>query len=123
MRFDDFLMRAVEQLAQAVARILKRVQAGEHAQAETELSQAYDALLGGDRVFLGMIDAATLSNLLGSADKTCLLAKLSLLEARVVEARGDAQAGAQLRARAHALSRLAREADPKVACDLSALEG
>ena len=123
MRFDDSLMRAIEQLAQAVARIFKRVQSGEHAQAEAELSEAYDALLGADRVFLGMVDAVTLSNLLGSAEKTCLLAKLSLLEARVREARGEVQAATALRARARALSALARDADAKVACDLSTLEG
>jgi hypothetical protein len=59
VRFDDYLMRMVQQLAQAVARIVKRLEAGEQAEAQTELSAAYDALLGGDRVFLGMVDAAS----------------------------------------------------------------
>ena len=123
MRFDDYLMRAIEQLVQAVARILKRVEAGEHDEAKAELSDAYDTLLGGDRVFLGMVDAATLANLLGSPAKTCLLAKLSLLEARLLEARGDPRGAASLRTRASELSALAREADPKLACDLSEIEG
>ena len=123
MRFDDYLMRAIEQLAQAVARILRRLEAGEHEQAETELAQAYDTLLGGDRVFLGMVDAATLANLLGSAEKTCLLAKLSLIEARLLETRGDALGAAKLRTRASALSALARAADPKIPCDLTDVDG
>jgi hypothetical protein len=122
VRFDDFILRAIAQLAQAVARILKRVQAGEHVEARAELSEAYDALLGADRVFLGMVDAATLANLLGSPDKTCLLAKLSLLEARLAEAHGDAMQAEQLRARARTLSALAREADGGLPCDLGPLD-
>jgi hypothetical protein len=110
VRFDDYLMRAVEQLSALIAAIVGKLRAGSLEEAEQGLSQAYDTLLAGDRVFLDMVDARTLSNLLGSQEKTRLLAKLSLIEAKLSERQGDLARSEQLTARARELAAIARGA-------------
>jgi hypothetical protein len=113
MRFDDYLLRAIEQLSQAIARIVRALRGGDAEQAEQELSQAYDALLGGDRIFLDMVDAATLANLLGSPAKVRVLARLSALEAELARGRGDDALAERLKQRAHALAAIAHREDPQ----------
>ena len=100
MRFDDFVLRAIEQLSQAVASILKLARAGMVDDAARELEAAYGALLGENRVFLGMVDSATLAHLLGSPEKTRLLAELSAAEAELCERRGEHERSARLARRA-----------------------
>jgi hypothetical protein len=114
VRFDDYVLRAIEQLSQAIASILCALKAGSVDEAEAQLASAYEALLASDQVFLGMVDSATLANLLGSPEKVRILAKLSLLEARAVEARGENPRAAQLRSRARELAQLAQRDDPRV---------
>jgi hypothetical protein len=113
MRFDDYLLRAIEELAQAVARIVRSLRGGDIQQAEQELSQSYDALLGADRVFLDMVDAGTLANLLGSPAKVRVLAQLSALEAELARRRGDDSLAERLKQRAHALAAIAHREDPQ----------
>lgn len=113
MRFDDFLMRAIQQLTQAVARILRLTREGEVEEAQRELDGAYDQLLGPDRVFLDMVDGATLGNLLGTPEKARVLAKLSMLEAGLAARRGDAGRAARLRDRANTLRDHAHDEDPR----------
>jgi hypothetical protein len=113
VRFDDYLMRAIEQLTQAIAHILRLSKAGMNDEAESELSDAYGKLLGNDRVFLDMVDSNTLANLLGSPDKVRVLAKLSALDAQLAERRGDGTRSALLRARAEQLRAIAQRDDPQ----------
>lgn len=115
MRFDDYLLRTIEEFNKFVARIVKALREQEEQVAESEIAGAYEALLGGDRVFLGMVDAATLANLLGSADKVRVLARLSALEARLVASQGDAVRSERLLARAHELLAIAHRDDPQEA--------
>jgi hypothetical protein len=105
-------MRAVEQLSALIAAIVGKLKAGSVDEAEQDLSQAYDTLLGGDRVFLDMVDARTLANLLGSPEKTRLLAKLSQIEAKVSEHRGDLARSERLMQRAKELAAIARGDEP-----------
>lgn len=114
MKFDDWIMRTVKQLADAIGTILGLVKAGQNLEAESQVKAAYDTLMGGDAVFLGMVDTATLANLLGSAEKVALLAKLSLAEARLAEAQGDQGRAAGLRARAEQLVAIARRELPEL---------
>jgi hypothetical protein len=113
MRFDDYLLRTLEQFNKFVARIVKALRDEEEQVAESEIAGAYEALLGGDRVFLGMVDTATLANLLGSPDKVRVLARLSALEARLVEKQGDAVRGQRLLVRARELLAIAHRDDPQ----------
>lgn len=113
MRFDDYLLRTLEQFNKFVARIVKALRDDEEQVAESEIAGAYEALLGGDRVFLGMVDTATLANLLGSPDKVRVLARLSALEARLVEKQGDAVRSQRLLVRARELLAIAHRDDPQ----------
>jgi hypothetical protein len=112
MRFDDYLLRALEEFNKFIARIAKALREDDQELAESEIAGAYEALLGGDRVFLGMVDAATMANLLGSADKVRVLARLSVLDARLAQKRGDEARAQRLQARARELLAIAHRDDP-----------
>jgi hypothetical protein len=120
--FDDYLMRTIKQLSEAIASIVRKLRGGKLDDAQLELAQAYDALLEHNRSFLDMVDHATLATLLGSSEKVRLLAQLSSLDARLCEARGDVAGAARLRARASALIAIAAREDPGAYAALEALE-
>lgn len=107
--FDDYVMRMVKQLSEAIASIVRKLRTGARDEAASELAAAYDGLLEHNRSFLDLVDAETLAHLLGSHEKVLLLAKLSWLDA-------DLQAGtpreAALRQRAHKLLAIAAREDP-----------
>ena len=113
MRFDDYLLRAIEQFTQSIARIVRALRGDQEEDAEREIAGAYDALLANDRVFLDMVDPGTLANLLGSPAKVRVLAQLSVLEAKLMQKRGDATRAAALHKRATALLALAHREDPQ----------
>ena len=113
MKFDDYLMRAIEQFTKSIARIVRALRGEEQEEAEREIAGAYDALLANDRVFLDMVDPGTLANLLGSPDKVRILAQLSALEGKLMHRRGDTSRARALEARATALLALAHREDPQ----------
>jgi hypothetical protein len=117
--FDDYVMRMVKQLSEAIASIVRKLRTGARDDAASELAQAYDALLEHNRSFLELVDVETLAHLLGSSEKVRLLAKLSWLDANL-------QAGtpreAVLRERAHKLVAIAAREDPAAADALRDLE-
>ena len=113
MKFDDYILRAIEQLSEAIASIVGALKRDKPREAEEQLQTAYDSLLAGDRVFLGMVDSATLANLLGSAPKVRALAQLSALEARIARQDGDAARAEQLAKRARELLAIAHRDDPQ----------
>jgi hypothetical protein len=110
--FDDYVMRMIKQLTEAIASIVRKLRGGKLDDAAHELAQAYDALLEHNRSFLDMVDTATLAHLLGSTEKVQLLAKLSWVEANLAHARGDTAREAELRTRAHNLLAIAAPEDP-----------
>lgn len=113
MRFDDYLLRAIEQFTKSIARIVRALRGEEHEEAEREIAGAYDALLANDRVFLDMVDPGTLANLLGTPQKVRVLAQLSALEARLMHKRGDTSRARALEGRATALLAIAHREDPQ----------
>jgi hypothetical protein len=114
--FDDYIMRMVKQLTEAIASIARKLRGKSLDEAATELAAAYDALLEHNRSFLDMVDTDTLAHLLGSTEKVQLLAQLSWLEANL-------QVGtpreAVLRERARKLLAIAAREDPS--CNESTL--
>ncbi|MDB4989507.1 MAG: hypothetical protein JWN04_4685 [Myxococcaceae bacterium] len=108
MKFDDYLLRAIEQFTQSIARIVRALRGEQDEEAEREIAGAYDALLASDRVFLEMVDPATLANLLGSPAKVRVLAKLSALESKLLQKRGDSARAAALQERAKTLLAIAQ---------------
>jgi hypothetical protein len=113
VKFDDYLLRALDQFNKLIARIVKALRDDDQELSEREIAGAYEALLGGDRVFLGMVDPETLANLLGSPDKVRVLARLSALEARLATKRGDDARASSLQTRARALLAIAHRTDPQ----------
>ena len=105
--FDDYVMRMVKQLTEAIASIVRKLRGGDVEDAARELADAYDALLEHNRSFLDMVDSHTMANLLGSEQKVRLLAQLSSLDAELHDRRGDSAAAARLRTRAQQLMTLA----------------
>jgi hypothetical protein len=110
--FDDYLMRMIKQLSEAIASIVRKLRGGDTEDAARALHDAYDALLEHNRSFLDMVDANSLAILLGSPDKVRLLAQLSWLDAELARARGDTAAEARLRQRAEQLRAIAMRDAP-----------
>ncbi len=106
--FDDYMMRMIKQLTEAIGSIVRKLRGGKLDDAAHELAQAYDALLEHNRSFLDMVDVETLAHLLGSAEKVDLLAKLCSLDADLAQARGDTASEARLRQRAQSLLAIAK---------------
>lgn len=105
--FDDYVMRMIKQLTEAIASIVRKLRGGDIDDAARELDQAYDDLLEHNRSFLDMVDTKTLATLLGSSEKVRLLSQLSSIEADIAETRGDTAATTRLRTRAAQLLKLA----------------
>ncbi|HEX5655814.1 MAG TPA: hypothetical protein VFX59_01410 [Polyangiales bacterium] len=113
--FDDYMMRMVKQLTEAIASIVRKLRGGSLEDADQEIAAAYDALLEHNLSFLELVDTDTLAHLLGSNEKVQLLAKLSWLEAELAQARGDTTRESQLRTRARKLLAIAVREDPSAA--------
>ncbi|HEX3766549.1 MAG TPA: hypothetical protein VHW23_47975 [Kofleriaceae bacterium] len=96
---DDYILRMVQQLADAIARIAGLNQRGEHDQALTEADRAWGELLGDIPIELaGSVDSRTLAGLLRQPARIRLAHQLVHEQARALAARGD-PAGATRRAR------------------------
>lgn len=94
----DYIMRAVQQAAEALARALKLLLKKKDEEAEQALVEGY-AALGIDRELLLLLDAATLRSQLADDAKVAMAARLLLGDAEVRQTRGDAK-GALRRLRA-----------------------
>ena len=96
----DYVMRAVKQLAELIARILK-LALTDPAKARAELDDAARAALGMEPSTLAFVDAASAAQLLGRADKVTLFAT-------ILEAYGELEllTGANHAARRHFLHAL-----------------
>lgn len=96
----DYVMRAVKQLAEFIARVLK-LALTDPAKARAELDDAARTALGMEPSTLAFVDAASAAQLLGRADKVVLFAT-------ILEAYGDLEllTGAAHAARRHFLHAL-----------------
>lgn len=88
---NDYIMRIIEQLQQALAKITGLQSAGEHARALEELRKTYD-LLGIDHHLLDVMSEARLAELLDHPEKIRAAAKLALAEADIRKAQDDDRA-------------------------------
>jgi hypothetical protein len=85
---NDYLMRIVEQITEAMARIARLRDDRQHEAALRELEQAYE-LLGIDPRLLTTMSESQLADLLAHPDKIRLAARLTALEAEIRAAAGD----------------------------------
>jgi hypothetical protein len=72
----DFILRMIEALAAAIARILKRKQSGDLVGARLEVHNAVVELLGPAASMVGMLDSRTAANLVSDSTRLALWARL-----------------------------------------------
>lgn len=96
---NDYIMRIIEQLGRALAKITGLMSAGEHQRALAELRSAYD-LLGIDGHLLDVMSEARLAELLDHPEKIRAAAKLAVTEADIRQAQGDDRAAKRCTLRA-----------------------
>jgi hypothetical protein len=90
----DYIMRAIQQAAEALARALRLLLQKKPDEAEQALEEGY-AALGIDRELLLLLDAVTLRRQLGEEEKLSMATRLLLGEAELRLARGEAGAAAR----------------------------
>jgi len=85
----DFVERMIEQIADAIARLLKLKVEGRHGEALAEVRSVCQEALGVEYEMLVGVDAASAASLLGTPLKVRKLAELVRAEAEVLEAAGE----------------------------------
>jgi hypothetical protein len=111
----DYIMRMIEQAAEAVARAFGFIAQQKLDDAEDELDGAY-AALGIDRELLGVLDAGTLARQLGDDDRIAAAVRVLLCDARLQTTRGD-------RGATRSKLRAARNLNAQLSAPAAALDG
>lgn len=87
----DFVLRVVEQLAEAIARALKLAREAKPAEARAGLREACRTALGIEHSILSMLDARSAVELLGAPERVEAYVQLVEGMAQVEREAGDAQ--------------------------------
>ena len=101
----DYVMRAVKQVAQALARVLGLRQQNKHEEADRELDELYRGLVPFDRELLDVLDPTTLASMIRDPERVAAICELLAFEADTAEQRGEAARAQRTRRRALALLR------------------
>jgi hypothetical protein len=109
---NDYIMRLIEQVVRAIARMLQLTEKGEFDQAIKKADDVYD-MLGVNKDLLDAMDTPSLANLLGHPDKMRLVARVCREEARVHKMKGDPLSAQNRNRKALELFLEARAADPQ----------
>jgi hypothetical protein len=88
----DYIMRAIEQAAQAIARAFGFIVARKFDDAERELAAGY-AAIGLDRELIGVLDAASFARQLRDDERIEGAVRLLACDAQLCAQRGDATRG------------------------------
>ena len=99
----DYLMRAVQQVAQALARVLGLRQQNKQEEADRELDELYRGLVPFDRELLDVLDAQTLATMIRDPERIRAVCQLLAFEADEAERRGEPARAERGRRRAAAL--------------------
>ncbi len=99
----DYLMRVIQQAAEALARALRLLRERKQEDAEQALGEGYSAL-GIDRELLLLLDAPTLRSQLADDEKVAMAARLLVGDAELRHARGQGSAAARRRRAARRLA-------------------
>ena len=119
---EDYILRMIHQLADAIAHVAGFNQKGEHDKALDAADQAWGKLLDAPRELIDAVDTATLAGMLREPAKIRAAAQLFYEEGRALAAKGD-PLHAQLRyRRALELMLEARAIDPDDEDDSAILE-
>lgn len=85
---EDYVMRLIRQVIEAIARMARLGAQGDHQAARRAAEDAYD-LLGVPAELAAALDSAALAELVGQPDKIRLLARVAIQEAELLRATGD----------------------------------
>ena len=119
---EDYVMRLVKQFAEAIARMLRLRQKGEHQAALDEAGRLYEELFTIPREVTDRVDTPTMASLLGRADKIRAAAMLFWEEGHIYKAKGDPLTAFARYRRAHELFLEARAIEPTEDDDAAILE-
>jgi hypothetical protein len=109
---EDYLMRQVHQLADAIAHVAGLNRGAEHDQALATADQAWGKLLDAPRALIDAVDPATLAGMLREPAKIRAAARLYHQEAVAWAGTGDPVLAERASHRALALMREAKARDP-----------
>jgi hypothetical protein len=109
---DDWLLRVIDQLVQAIARIAGLNDRGEHDRALAEADQLWNDLLDGPTGLARGLDSRSLAGLLRQPARVRLAHQIAREQARALTARGDARGAADHARRAVELLLEARALEP-----------
>jgi len=127
---EDYILRIIQQLVDAIARIAGFNRRGEHDKALAEAEQAWGKLLDAPRELIDAVDSATLASMLRDPEKMRIAVQLLHEEGRALAGKGDPLHAAlryrralELLLEARALRRLIEpsDADDAILVELSRL--
>jgi hypothetical protein len=96
----DYLLRMIQQLAEALGAVLTRRREGKLDEALQMLEEQQRGIFGPLGASLGKLDAPSVAVVLGTAEKARAYAMILAVEGEVRADRGEAKAAAKLRRRA-----------------------
>jgi sugar diacid utilization regulator len=86
---QDYVERMIQQLVEALARLLKLREAGSHGEALAVVRSTCEEVFGVEYETLVGVDAASAASVLGTPEKVRRFAELVRAEAEVLEAAGE----------------------------------
>ena len=96
----DFILRMIEAVAAALARVLRRRQEKDFVGARQEIGQAIGEVLGPRGAMAAMVDARTAADLISDARQIALYSRLLAEDADILDEMGQSDAGKMARQRA-----------------------
>src|SRR6188768_52430 len=118
---EDYLMRQIKLVAEALARMLKLRREGKYDEAIEVADSLYEEL-GIPRGLHDVVDTPTLASMLRTADAIRMAAQLHVEEGHIHKARGNPVTAMMKYKRAHELMLEARALDPVEEDDTMLLE-
>lgn len=85
----DYIMRMMQQLANALARIMRAREQEKYDEAQDAIDEAYGELFGLNETLVGVMSAESLAQLLGDSEKIKALARLLKEEGELCELQDD----------------------------------
>lgn len=119
---EDYIMRLIKQLADAIARMAGFNRKRDYDAALAESERAWTDLLGVPRELVEVVDTSTLAGMLRDPEKMRAAAELLIEEARALTGKADPLNAAMRSRRAIELYLEARAIDPRPTDDASILE-
>lgn len=120
---EDYIMRLIRDLAEVVKRVIRaREQEGNARMALDEIARGYEELLGMPPGLSDLLDAATMTQMLRTADRLRAAAQLSWQEGHCYKSMRDPLTAFQRYRRAHELYLEARALDPQPDDEAAILE-